>query len=201
MKSIDKKAKKSTDKKAINLLIVDDLALVRTSIKYLLDKKNDNNELQKQSTLDGAIINVVGSVGSTEEAISCMEDSQVDVILLDLHIPDTTPFQNIKNILQADPKSKILVMTAYDDYLYPTMLLKMGINGFLRKSSNDDELREAIIQIHEGHRYVTSSIAEKLVKKIYDPSTDEDDIFKDLSNSEFQIFMLTVTGCTKFCSK
>ena len=165
MKSIDKKAKKSTDKKAINLLIVDDLALVRTSIKYLLDKKNDNNELQKQSTLDGAIINVVGSVGSTEEAISCMEDSQVDVILLDLHIPDTTPFQNIKNILQADPKSKILVMTAYDDYLYPTMLLKMGINGFLRKSSNDDELREAIIQIHEGHRYVTSSIAEKLVKK------------------------------------
>ena len=47
MKSIDKKAKKSTDKKAINLLIVDDLALVRTSLKYLLDKKNDNNfELQ-----------------------------------------------------------------------------------------------------------------------------------------------------------
>ena len=73
MKSIDKKAKKSTDKKAINLLIVDDLALVRTSIKYLLDKKNDNNELQKQSTLDGAIINVVGSVGSTCADRFCTE--------------------------------------------------------------------------------------------------------------------------------
>jgi two-component system invasion response regulator UvrY len=101
----------------INILVVDDLDLVRRSIISLL------------SDADG--INVIGEAESGEKALDLVKKLSPHVVLLDLRLPDISGLEVTHKILKHEPKTKILILTAYKDAVYPARLLHAGVFGYL----------------------------------------------------------------------
>jgi two-component system invasion response regulator UvrY len=164
---------------AINILIVDDLDLVRTGIRHML------------SDIEG--INIVGEATGGNDAIRLVKELSPDVVLLDLRMPDIDGLEATQKILNLDAKVKILILTAYNDDIYPSRLLHVGAAGYLTKNASIEELIKAIRDVHEGKRYISPDIAQNLILKRLDNVDSKP--FEQLSDRELQVALMISQGC------
>ncbi len=164
--------------KTIDVLIVDDLDLVRTGIRHLLSSVKD--------------INVVGEAEGGKEAIKLVRELSPQVVLLDLRMPDIDGLEVAQKILRLNPKIKVLILTAYSDDVYPVRLLHLGVAGYLTKNASMEELVQAIHNACDGRRYVSPDIAQKLILKGLD--NVENKPFGKLSDRELQVALMISQG-------
>jgi two-component system invasion response regulator UvrY len=162
----------------INVLVVDDLDLVRTGIKYML------------ADVDG--IKVVGEAKNGKEAKEKLQELSPGVVILDLKLPDVDAKEITEEILQINPAVKILILTAYDDDVYPTQLLEAGAKGYVTKNENADELVEAIRSVYEGRRYISPHVAQNLLLK--GKGSVDVKPFSKLSDRELEVALMISQG-------
>lgn len=164
----------------INILIADDHELVRTGLKRMLVDVNG--------------IKVVGDAASGEEAVDIVRKLSPSVVLMDIRMPGMGGIEATRKILQINPETKILIITAYEDnVLYPLRLLREGISGYITKSANVGELEHAIRSVYAGERYVSPEIAQKLVLSGLGQNEGKNP-FDELSNRELQIAAMIAKG-------
>ncbi len=132
----------------INALLVEDQELVRTAIESLLSSS--------------ANINVVGTVSSGEEAIETIEKQSPDVVLMDINMPGIGGVEACRRIIQKHPEVKVIALTVHKDGPVPQQLLKLGVPGFISKSSSAEEMVNAIQQVYSGKRYFCTDVANNL---------------------------------------
>ena len=133
----------------INILIVDDHAVVRSGIRQFLAGTDD--------------LEVVAEAESGEAGLALVLQGNFDVIVLDVTLPDMNGLEVLKRIRRKKPKQPVLIfsMLAEDDFAIPA--LEVGASGYLSKDSAPDQILMAIRMVAGGGRYVSSSLAEKLL--------------------------------------
>lgn len=162
----------------IRVLLVDDHPIVVHGLKQVLSTEPD--------------IAVAGEAGSAREAMEQVGKKDVDVVVLDISLPDKSGLDLLDELETAFPKLRVLVLSAYPEEQFAVRALKSGACGYLTKKSAPEELVGAIRKVQKGGRYVSSSLAENLASYLVPgagaPSHER------LSNREFRVMSLIAAG-------
>ncbi|WP_024297860.1 response regulator [Methylomicrobium lacus] len=162
----------------ISVLLVDDHQLVRTGIQALLNSDKG--------------IQVVAVADSGEQAIEIVEELSPDVVLMDVSMPGIGGVEASRRILRQNPNVKIIGLSAYNDGPIPQQLLKLGVLGFISKSSSADEMICAIRKAVDGQRYLCNDVASHLAFQSL--LGDQPSPFAKLSQRETEIVTLILQG-------
>lgn len=164
----------------INVMLVDDHALVRTGIRRLLGDVNG--------------IEVVAEAGSGEQAISQVRQQQPDVILMDISMPGIGGLEATRKISRTLPDVKIIAVTIHDDDPFPARLLEAGASGYLTKGCDVKQIVNAIRAVHKGKQYIAPEIAQKLAMSFVN-DRDKSPLER-LTQRETQVMLMIVHGET-----
>ena len=164
----------------IQVLIVDDHAIVREGLKQILSSDNG--------------IVVAGEAGNAQEAMTRVQERNWDVVVLDITLPDRNGLEVLKDIKHVRPQLPVLILTMHAGEQYAARALKAGAAGYLNKESIPEQLIQAIQKVVKGGRYITPELAEMLLMDLdRDASKRPHD---HLSDREFQILRLIGAGKT-----
>jgi DNA-binding NarL/FixJ family response regulator len=100
-----------------------------------------------------------------EELIKGVEDADPDVILMDLRMPGKDGIETTKIISKKYPKIKIVVLSMYEDERFVYHLMENGANGYLLKNAEPQEIRRAIMDVHEKGYYLNNFVNRILLKR------------------------------------
>lgn len=158
----------------INVMIADDHALLRQGLKQLIELEDDMTVTYQAS--DG------------EEAYKVAKEFPPDIILMDINMPHINGIKAAKMLKDESQKYKILFLTIYNDREYLLEALKIGVEGYILKDANSDELMKAIRIIYNGGIYIHPSLVNEI------RNLNDDDYKKDLTERELQILSLIAKG-------
>jgi DNA-binding NarL/FixJ family response regulator len=167
----------------INLFVIDDHLYTSLGLTIALDNYSDN-------------IKVVGSSTSGKEGLELLKTMDVDIVLLDIIMPEMDGITVCKQIKDLFPKMKIIAITGELD---PKILLKMWLqkpDGLLLKTCGVDELTEVIKSVLKGRRMIGDEVPSFLEYVDYEDANDTDDIPK-LTKTEFKVLKLLAEGHTR----
>jgi DNA-binding NarL/FixJ family response regulator len=133
----------------IKVLLVDDHAVFRSSLRLRLDQE--------------AGIVPVGEAGSAEQAVAKARFLKPTVVLVDLLLPRKSGYQAIPEILSASPESRILVVSSQAGPTSVRQAISAGAHGYVPKRASDTEVIDAIRRIAAGERYVDPDLGAQLV--------------------------------------
>jgi DNA-binding NarL/FixJ family response regulator len=134
----------------IRTIIVDDHRILRDGIKALL-KEMRNVEL-------------VGEASNGKELIPMLGGCNVDLILMDINMPKMNGIDASREALKLCPNVKIIILSMHDDIQYYDSIVQLGVDGFLLKESNYDELEKAIESVFDGRPYFSQELLLKLLR-------------------------------------
>ena len=163
--------------KKINIILVDDHAVVRAGVRRLLEQE--------------PLFDVIGEAESGEKAYQLFGELNPDVMVMDLSMPGMGGLEAIRRILMRNEKAKILVLSMHEDLSFANQALKLGAKGYLIKNTLGDDLVKAIEAISQGNIFLSDEIAKKIAVSSID---DGQDPIHDLSAREFEIFRLLAEG-------
>jgi DNA-binding NarL/FixJ family response regulator len=168
----------------IRVAIVDDDALIRDSLKMIL-------ELDPELAVAGTCIN-------GDEALELCRETEVDVMLMDIRMPVCDGIMGTKKIKEAFPQVKVLILTTFQDEEYIFQALKNGADGYLLKNTPSAKIKEQIKLAHEGTMLIHGEVAQKLsemLNKREGGGDKEKDLSKyDLTEREQEIVKLVSEG-------
>jgi DNA-binding NarL/FixJ family response regulator len=161
-------------------LIVDDHPLLRQAIRQVIEDHFSSPVVREAST--------------GEEALLIVHAEPVELVVLDVILPDYSGLTVLKRIKQLRPQIKCLMLTIHDEPQYLRLALSHGASGYLTKESSPEEFREAIQAVLAGGRYVTERMAGELRPR------DRDDaplsVLELLSARELEVLSLLAKGRT-----
>lgn len=138
----------------IKVLLVDDHKIVRDGIKLML---------QPQAGID-----VVAEAENGESVKEVLENTSVDVIVMDINMPGMNGIKTTKMVKDEYPEIKVLALTMSSDDSHIRQMVQAGASGYIMKSAGRDELTTAIHDVMSGKHYfsdqATQSIMMDLVK-------------------------------------
>jgi two-component system invasion response regulator UvrY len=161
----------------IKILVADDHPIMRQGIKQIL------SEAEGMAVTDEA--------GSGQEVLDKVRKSSFDVILLDLSLPGISGMDVLKQIKKEKPAQVVLILSRYPEEQYALPALKAGAAGYVPKTGVVEELVEAIKRVSSGRKYLTMSLAEKMID--FDNSMDKP-LHQELSDREYEVMSLIVSG-------
>lgn len=163
----------------INVMLVDDHAVVRMGFKMLLESD--------------AEIKVVAEAENGEHAIQRYMEHKPNVVVMDITMPGIGGMEAIERILAKDNSAKILVLSAHEDSVHPKRVLNAGAMGYLTKRSAAEELIKAIRTVASGKKYIEASVAQQMAIQQLSGEQNPVDV---LSPREFEVFMALAKGKT-----
>jgi DNA-binding NarL/FixJ family response regulator len=138
----------------IKVLLADDHKIVRDGIKLMLEPQ--------------AGIHVVAEGANGEEVLHILKDTLVDLVVMDINMPEMDGIRTTRKIKEKFPDVKVLALTMSNDDLHIRQMIQAGASGYIMKSAGRSELKEAILSIMNGKHYfsdeATHSIMMDLVK-------------------------------------
>ena len=161
----------------INVLLVEDHAVVRAGFRTLLENHAD--------------INVVSEADSGEIAYREFIEHAPDVVIMDLSLPGIGGLEAIRRIIARQQDAKVVVFSMHEDTAFVEQALQAGARGYIGKSSAPVVLVEAVRQIASGNVYLDPDIAQRLA---YQKTRGSESPFEMLSTREFEIFCLLSEG-------
>ncbi|MES2935497.1 MAG: response regulator transcription factor [Pseudomonadota bacterium] len=169
-----------TEKNRIRILIADDHAIVREGLKQILADTKD--------------IVVAGEAENGLDAIKLARDTDCNVLLLDISMPDRSGIDVLKQIKKEVPQLAVLMLSMHREDQYAIRALKAGASGYLNKQSAPKELVIAIRQVAAGMKYISAALAQELANHI-----NEDHLVpahETLSDREYQTLTMIASGKT-----
>jgi len=137
----------------IRLLLVDDSNLFAESLKNILEMRTKD-------------LKVIGMAYDGKEAISLVDRTAPDIVLMDVRMPKLDGVKAARAILDRHPKVKIMMLTTFDDDEYVVEAISHGAVGYLLKTTRPVELITAIRAIKGGMIQISPEIARKLVSPV-----------------------------------
>lgn len=166
----------------MRVLIVDDHALFRDSLRSLLEARD---------------YEVVGEAGDGEEGIRMAWETKPDVVLMDLTMPKLDGLQATKRLVGELPEVKIVVLTASDDESNLFDAIKSGAKGYLLKDLESEQFFALLEGVGRGEPALTPTLARKLLEEFARPPRRQRDSDPDaLTQREQEVLELMVEGVT-----
>ena len=164
----------------IRVAIVDDHAIVRTGLRQFLSEQTD--------------LRVTGEASNGREALDIVRQGDVDVILMDLSMPDHGGVDALAAIKAREPDLPVLILSGFPEAHYATTLLRQGASGYLNKECDPNEIATAIRTVYRGRKYITPAGAELLADSL---GGDQNKLPHELlSERELQVFLRLAKGET-----
>lgn len=132
----------------IRLVIVDDHQMVRETWKLILEQDSR--------------ISVIGECASGAEAIETAYAVKPDIMLMDINMSPVNGFEATRKIVRHCPDVKIIGVSVNDQPGYARNMIQLGARGFVTKNSPQEEMIEAIIEVHKGKTFICKEIRDKL---------------------------------------
>lgn len=164
----------------IRIGIVDDHAIVRQGLRQYL--------------ADHVDLRVTGEASNGREALELARSGEIDVLLLDISMPDQGGVEALKSIKERFPELPILILSGFPEEHYATTLLRQGANGYLNKGCDPQEIVSAIHTVIRGRKYISPAVAELLADKA--SGTADQPAHAQLSERELQVFLRLAKGET-----
>ena len=167
---------------SFKILIVDDHPLVREGLMMRLSMQPD--------------LEVCGEAATQEEAIVLVETTAPHLVLVDISLKSGHGIDLVKQIKSRHPQVKMLVISGFDESLYAERALRAGALGFLNKQESNEKLLEAIRTVLAGQRFVSATIAQRLVGQALGDADQANTPLARLSDRELEVFRLIGEGLT-----
>ncbi|MBN1821076.1 MAG: response regulator transcription factor [Prolixibacteraceae bacterium] len=159
------------------VLIVEDHPIVTESLTRLISESGMGLECTHAET--------------GKKGLACLNGSHIDIVLLDINLPDITGQEFCKIARSRFPQLKILAITSLTQRFVVDQMLQCGANGFILKTSDTSEIINAIKQVLEGEQYLGSGVRELIKGKSVESSG-----LPALTKREIEILMLIADGLT-----
>ena len=172
-------AKNKASRKRV--LIVDDHPMMRTGLAQLIDNEKD--------------LKVCAEADNARTAMDIAVGRELDLILLDISLPDKNGLELIKDIRALKPGLPILVVSMHDESLYAERVLRAGGRGYIMKQEGGKKLLQAIRQVLGGQIYVSERMAAGILESFSGRHTEGAiSPVQQLSDREFEVFQLIGQG-------
>lgn len=162
----------------INVLVVDDHALIRKGMKQILDDTCD--------------IRITGEAESGLQAIKMVRENKYDLVLLDITLPDKYGIDVLRQLKLQCPSLPVLILSMHPDDQYAMRSIRAGASGYMNKQSAPSQLVTAIRHVASGRKYISSELAEQLANEM--TNENQEVTHKILSNREYQTLCLMAAG-------
>ncbi len=162
----------------INILVVDDHALIRKGMKQILNDTED--------------IRVTGEAENGMQAIKMAQTNVYDLVLLDISMPDKHGIDVLKQLKLNQPQLPVLILSMHEESQYALRSMKAGAAGYLSKQSAPTQLVTAIRQVAGGKKYISNELAEELANGL--SQGYQELLHQTLSNREYQTLCLMASG-------
>ena len=133
---------------AIKIVITDDHIMIREGLKKLLE-------------LDGDF-EVVGEASDGYECLNVLKESEPDVVLLDINMPNMNGIQTLERIRKEKIDVRVLMLTIHNELEYLERAKSLGADGYVLKDSESSVLKKAIYSVQKGSTYIQSNMAMML---------------------------------------
>ncbi len=166
-----------------NILLVDDHQIVIDGLKNLLEGEQEIDHIYETQT--GAA------------TLDLIQHHQVDLILLDINLPDISGFEICKKIKATQDHIRIIALTMHDHAAYISKMIKAGVDGYILKNTGKEELMQAIHAVTTGERYFSNEVKEALLAgtpKSREPRSG--DFIQKLTRREKEVLQLIVGEMT-----
>jgi DNA-binding NarL/FixJ family response regulator len=131
----------------ITILLAEDHTIVREGLRALLKMESD--------------FEIVGEASNGREAVALANTLRPDVIVMDIAMPLLNGMEATRQILQTQPKVKILILSAHNDDAYVNKVMDLGAFGYLIKQSASHILPEAIRRVHQGLKSLSPTVSKR----------------------------------------
>ena len=142
----------------MNIMLVDDHAIVRAGLRRLL------------GTLPGVRVT---EAADGREALSLLRAHPPDLAMLDLNLPGIGGLELLRRLLADQPGLKVVVLTMHASAIYAARAMRAGAAGYLSKNAPPEELLRAIEKVAAGGRYIENEIAQELALQSAGPVGDQ----------------------------
>ncbi|MXO07070.1 response regulator transcription factor [Flavobacterium sp. HBTb2-11-1] len=133
----------------VNLLIADDHTMFLQGITALLEQEPN--------------INVIDKAINGIEALEIVKKGIVDFVILDISMPEMDGIELSKILKKQYPNVKILIVSTHSNVMVVSRLIRIGVNGYLLKNAEKEELLKAINTIASGENYFAEELEEKYI--------------------------------------
>lgn len=163
----------------IRVVIADDHEIFRKGLKNVLSRLK--------------YIDLVGEAVNGDEVIDIVKKKNIDIILMDIEMPEMNGIEATRRILSIKPDVKVVALTMFNDEQYIQDMLDAGAKGFLLKSITKQILDKAIRTIAEGNNYYSDELFSFFTKKIAGESSSKN-IELNLTKREKEILQMICEG-------
>lgn len=167
----------------LRILIADDHPLFRDGIRLMLSTAPD--------------MKLIGEATSGDEAVRLAAELQPDVILMDIKMPGINGIEATRQILQASPHIRILIVTMFEDDASVFTTMKVGARGYVLKDADKEDMLRAIRSVGRGDAIFSAEIASRLSDLFSSGNlTVPKEQFPTLTTREREILHLIVQGAS-----
>jgi two-component system, NarL family, invasion response regulator UvrY len=162
----------------LRILIVDDHVMIRQGLKQIL--------------ADEFVGSTFGEAANGGEALDQIWKQPWDVALLDITMPGKSGLDVLKQMVEAQPKLAVLVLSMHPEDQYAVRVLKTGAAGYITKNTASDEVVGAVRKVLGGGKYVSAALAENLATGLNAPVGKLP--HELLSDREYQVMRMIALG-------
>lgn len=166
------------DHKVIRFLLADDHSLIRQGIVFLLEDIGIRHEVLHTSNL--------------QQTVEFITSQPIDIAIIDAHFPDGNSLSAISEIKKLNPEIRILIFTGIDEDIHALKFINAGVNGFLSKLNEEEEIKQAIMKIITHGEYISSKTQALLLDSLHNRNLINP--FLSLTEREFQIAGMYAEG-------
>jgi len=164
---------------AIKIILADDHKIVRQGLRTMLESEAD--------------IEVIGEADDGRMAVRLARELSPQVIIMDVGMPDLNGIEATRQVLAESPGVKVIGLSMHCDRRFVMNMLKAGASGYLLKDSAFEELATAIRMVLGGKVYLSTEIANIVVKDYLQGGGDES-VFSVLTPREREVLQLMAEG-------
>jgi DNA-binding NarL/FixJ family response regulator len=170
------------EEEKVTILIVDDHEVVRMGLRTLLERQ------------PGFL--VVAEAGTAAESVIAARQSQPDVVVMDIRLPDGSGVEACREIREERPDTKVIMLTSYADEDAVIGSIMAGASGYLLKQTRGQSLTEAIARVAKGQSLLDPAVTNKVLERMRRLAKGELDELAALSPQEQKILPLIAQGKT-----
>jgi len=164
----------------IRIILADDHKIVRQGLRSLL-KSHPGFE-------------VVGEAGDGEQALKLMEELSPDIAFMDVMMPNLNGIEAAKIAQQRGLKTKLIFLSMHANSTYAVRALRSGALAYVLKDSDFSEILQAIQNVMEGRRYLSTAIADEVFEMLLNADAEKEDSLDVLSPREREVLQLISEG-------
>ncbi len=165
----------------LQVLIADDHPVFRHGIRALLESRADTI--------------IVGEATTGDEAVALAEQTQPDVVLMDLQMPGLNGIEATRQIVRTSPHIRVLVVTMFEDDTWLFTAMRAGAREYILKDATTEEILRAIQAVGNGEAIFSPAVATRLITYFAAPQlTMPPNVFPELTSREREILVLIAQG-------